>query len=74
MSKICTGCKVEKSLSEFSIYTNKSGNKCPKSKCKTCTSIEFKEWYKKNLDSQKAKDKVFRVIIASLTVYNHEYT
>ena len=45
-SKICTGCKIEKSLNEF---YKKSGRKNAKeSKCKICRNISIKSYRENN--------------------------
>jgi hypothetical protein len=50
--KICTHCKLDKLLSEFTIEKNK-----PRSKCKSCKSLINKQWRELNKDKITIKNK-----------------
>jgi len=55
--KVCTKCKIEKSLDNYhNTKTNKSGKK---SICKTCVSIREKNWRIKNEDRFKENRKKY---------------
>jgi hypothetical protein len=45
-TKICSDCKIEKSLSEFTVdKRSKTGTTC---RCKLCTELKSKQWYQAN--------------------------
>ena len=53
--KICSQCKMEKSLSEFSIdKAKKSGLTC---NCKICRNKNYKKWKENNIEYKRQYDK-----------------
>ena len=69
MSKICTKCKIEKSISEY--YKHKGGKYGIKGRCKLCKKDEYeknkeiiikkqKEYYEKNKEKNKEKNREMR--------------
>jgi hypothetical protein len=59
-TKICSKCKVEKSISEFYKYYSKSISKLRiQSRCKLCLSEDNKSFYANNVEVFKIKKKEF---------------
>ena len=52
-SKVCTKCKNQKKLTSF----HKRGEKY-KSRCKSCSLDDYKEYYYKNHEKNKEKNRV----------------
>lgn len=54
--KKCKKCEVEKPLSEFSLEgkTRSDGTRPPRSKCKPCRQIEFKEYRERDIEKIRA--------------------
>lgn len=50
--KICSGCRVEKPLSEFWVDRRRGQ---AKSRCKACTSLATKEWRRKKPDYERTR-------------------
>ncbi len=57
MTKVCKECSIEKDYSEFS-KNKKSSNGC-KNKCKICTAIHSKKYYKENREKLQPKQKEY---------------
>ena len=55
--KICSKCKIEKSLEEFSL--NKSTLDGKRSYCRDCANIARKKYYKENPEKEKALHKKY---------------
>ena len=62
MKKICSKCRKEKKIEEYSIERNKTQKRCPI--CKSCMTEYHREWYhkKKNDPSFIAKKKKYDLI------------
>lgn len=56
-SKICTKCRVEKPLTEFSPTSGYKGKPCYRSECRKCNSAAAKADYHKNSEIRKAAAK-----------------
>lgn len=55
-TKVCTKCKMKKSLNEFRMrYDKRSGNNYPNSTCKLCDKLITKEYREKNKDNLEFK-------------------
>ena len=54
MRKVCTGCKTDKPLSEFSRQAKSPDGH--RTKCKACTKVENANWYLLNREDKLAKN------------------
>lgn len=59
-TKICTGCKEEKSTEEFHVDTRCGGVHGRRSKCKECSNRERREYVKNNKDKVHLSNRKWR--------------
>lgn len=53
--KICTKCKIKKSIECFSVDRHKKSGRC--SACKSCRNAQYSIWSKNNIEHKKVYDK-----------------
>tara|TARA_R110000868_G_scaffold95713_7_gene263090 strand:+ start:86 stop:655 length:570 start_codon:yes stop_codon:yes gene_type:complete len=59
MRKVCTGCKADKPLSEFSRQAKSPDGH--RTKCKACTKVENANWYLLNREDKLAQNKKWAI-------------
>ena len=75
MTKICTQCREEKNIKEFSVIKNRKGIKNrTNSWCKQCCSLKGRKWNNDNSEKVKAYQKEYKKAHAQESeVYNRKW-